>query len=117
MRQLLIEGGLLGAAGAAGGLALSPLLAVTLVRLMTSADPGSEPYSASVDGRVLLLLFSLVMAAVGAMLQARAGGGIRQYASIGDRRQAPQRRLCNRCDCRILRYRGRVCDRSWHHAG
>jgi predicted permease len=61
VRQLLIEGGLLGAAGAAGGLALSPLLAVTLVRLMTSADPGSEPYSASVDGRVLLFALGLSM--------------------------------------------------------
>ena len=42
VRQLVIEGGLLGAAGVAGGLALSPVLAIVLVRLMTSAQPGHE---------------------------------------------------------------------------
>jgi predicted permease len=42
--QLLVEGGLLGLAGAAAGLALAPVVSVTLVRLMTSADPGQEPY-------------------------------------------------------------------------
>jgi predicted permease len=52
--QLLVEGGLLGLGGAAAGLVLAPIVAQTLVRLMTSADPGSEPYSASVDARVLL---------------------------------------------------------------
>jgi predicted permease len=61
--QLLVEGGLLGIAGAAAGLALAPLVATTLVRLMTSADPGSEPYSTSIDARVLLftLAISLVV--------------------------------------------------------
>jgi len=52
--QLLVEGGLLGAAGAVAGLALAPTVAAFLVRLMTNSDPGSEPYSASVDGRVLM---------------------------------------------------------------
>ena len=61
VRQLLIEGGLLGAAGVAGGLALSPVLALTLVRLMTSTDPGKEPYSASVDLRVLLFTLGLAL--------------------------------------------------------
>ena len=61
VRQLLIEGGLLGAAGAVGGLALSPVLAITLVRLMTGTDPGSEPYSASVDVRVLLFALGLAL--------------------------------------------------------
>jgi predicted permease len=59
VRQLLIEGGLLGLAGAAGGLALSPVLALALVRLMTSADPGKEPYSSSLDVRVLLFTLGL----------------------------------------------------------
>jgi putative ABC transport system permease protein len=59
LRQLMIEGGMLGAAGVAGGLALSPVLAITLVRLMTSPEPGHEPYSASVDGRVLLFALGL----------------------------------------------------------
>jgi len=61
VRQLLIEGGLLGAAGVAGGLALSPVLALTLVRLMTSTDPGKEPYSASVDLRVVLFTLGLAL--------------------------------------------------------
>jgi putative ABC transport system permease protein len=67
--QLFVEGGILGLAGVVAGLALAPLVANTLVRLMTQADPGSEPYSAAIDSRVLLftlgvsiivsLLFSL----------------------------------------------------------
>jgi predicted permease len=52
--QLLIEGGLLGASGAGMGLALAPLVATALVRLVTNADPGSEPYSTSIDSRILL---------------------------------------------------------------
>jgi len=57
--QLLVEGGLLGLAGAAAGLALAPVVATTLVRLLTSADPGEEPYSASIDGRVLLFMLGI----------------------------------------------------------
>ena len=57
--QLLVEGGLLGLAGAAAGLALAPVVATMLVRLMTSADPGDEPYSASIDGRVLLFTLGI----------------------------------------------------------
>ena len=45
--QLLVEGGLLGLVGAAAGLFLAPVVANALVRLMTNADPGSEPYSTS----------------------------------------------------------------------
>jgi predicted permease len=62
VRQLLLEGGLLGALGAAAGLALSPVLAEVLVRLMTTSEPGAEPYSAHLDARVLL--FALVAAFV-----------------------------------------------------
>jgi predicted permease len=68
--QLLVEGGLLGFAGASAGLALAPVVAATLVRLMTSSDPVQQPYSASIDARVFLftltvslvisLLFSIV---------------------------------------------------------
>ena len=64
--QLLVEGGLLGAAGGAAGLALAPVVAVALVRLMTSSDPGSEPYSTSIDGRVLL--FTLAVSFVTSLL-------------------------------------------------
>ena len=60
--QLLVEGGLLGLAGAAAGLALAPAVATTLVRLLTSADPGEEPYSASVDGRMLLFMLGISLA-------------------------------------------------------
>jgi putative ABC transport system permease protein len=61
--QLFIEGGLLGAAGAAAGLALAPMVAVVLVRLITSSDPGSEPYSTSLDTRVLLFTLGISMLA------------------------------------------------------
>jgi predicted permease len=57
--QLLVEGGLLGLAGAAAGLGLAPIVAATLVRWMTNADPGNEPYSTSMDARVLLFTLGL----------------------------------------------------------
>ncbi len=60
--QLLVEGGLLGIAGGAAGLAVAPLAALVLVRLMTNADPGAEPYSTSIDSRVLL--FTLAVSVV-----------------------------------------------------
>ncbi|MGB7984801.1 MAG: ABC transporter permease [Terracidiphilus sp.] len=64
--QLLVEGGILGLSGAAAGLAFAPLVAKILVRLMTSADPGSEPYSTSIDARVLL--FTLAISVVVSLL-------------------------------------------------
>jgi putative ABC transport system permease protein len=57
--QLLVEGGLLGIAGAAAGLVFAPMVAKTLVRLMMSADPGSEPYSTSIDARLLLFMLAI----------------------------------------------------------
>jgi putative ABC transport system permease protein len=68
--QLLVEGGLLGLAGAAAGLAIAPMVAATLVRLMISSDPGSEPYSASIDTRILL--FTLVVSLLASLLFAVA---------------------------------------------
>ncbi|MGA2674588.1 MAG: ABC transporter permease [Terracidiphilus sp.] len=64
--QLLAEGGLLGLAGAAAGLALAPAVATTLVRLLTSSNPGEEPYSAAIDARVLL--FTLAISIVVSLL-------------------------------------------------
>ena len=64
--QLLVEGGLLGLAGGAAGLALSSIAAKALVRLMTAADPGSEPYSTSIDMQVLL--FTLGVSLFAALL-------------------------------------------------
>lgn len=57
--QLLIEGCMLGFAGAVAGLAVSPLVARILVRLITNSDPGSEPYSPALDIRVLLFTLAL----------------------------------------------------------
>jgi predicted permease len=64
--QLLVEGGLLGLAGVGAGLAMAPVVAATLVRLMTNSDPGSEPYSASIDARILL--FTLAVSLVASLL-------------------------------------------------
>jgi predicted permease len=61
--QLLVEGGMLGLGGGAAGLAVAPLVATTLVRLMMSADPGSEPYSTTIDARVLLFTLGLSLVA------------------------------------------------------
>ncbi|HEY2858322.1 MAG TPA: ABC transporter permease [Terracidiphilus sp.] len=61
--QLLAEGGLLGLAGAAAGLALAPVVARILVRVMTSSDPGSEPYSSGIDLRVLLFALGVSLVA------------------------------------------------------
>ena len=61
--QLLVEGGLLGAMGCVAGLALSPVIAQALVRLLMNADQAIDsPYSAAVGGRALL--FSLVLSYV-----------------------------------------------------
>jgi predicted permease len=64
--QLLVEGGLLGVTGGAAALALAPVVAKALLRVMTSSDPGSEPYSTSIDGRVLL--FTLGISVVASLL-------------------------------------------------
>ena len=64
--QLLVEGGILGAAGAAVGIALAPVLSAALVRLLTNSDPGAEPYSSSIDAHALL--FTLALAVVATLL-------------------------------------------------
>lgn len=63
VRQLLVEGGLLAAGGVAVGLAMAPVVARSLVRIMMSADPGEEPYSTSLDMRVLLFTLGVSIAA------------------------------------------------------
>src|SRR5580704_9820304 len=99
--QLLVEGGLLGLAGAAAGLALAPVVARLLVRLMTNADPGSEPYSASIDTRVLFftlgisvlasLLFSF--APVLHFLRPDLAGALRQNAGTASKTSQRFRKL------------------------
>jgi putative ABC transport system permease protein len=64
--QLLVEGGLLGLAGVISGIALAPAVARTLVRLITSSDPGQEPYSATIDARILL--FTLAVSLIASLL-------------------------------------------------
>jgi len=64
--QLLLEGGVLGAAGGLAGLGMVPVVANVLVRILTNADPGEEPYSAAIDGRVLL--FALGVSLVASLL-------------------------------------------------
>ena len=64
--QLFVEGGLLGFAGAIAGLAFAPAVANALVRLMTHADPGSEPYSSAIDARVLA--FTLGISVIASLL-------------------------------------------------
>jgi putative ABC transport system permease protein len=64
--QLLVEGGMLGIAGAAAGLAVAPMVATLLVRLLTNSDPGQEPYSATVDVRILL--FTLAVSFIASLL-------------------------------------------------
>ena len=95
--QLLVEGGLLGLTGGAAGLILAPAVTGVLVRLMTSADPGTEPYSSAVDLRVLLfalgvsltasVLFSI--APIFHFMQPDLAGALRQSAgtaSLGSQR-------------------------------
>jgi predicted permease len=99
--QLLVEGGLLGIAGAAAGLALAPVVALTLVRLMTSADPGSEPYSSSIDARILFftlgisvlvsLLFSI--APVFHFLRPDLANALRQNAGTASKQSHRFRKL------------------------
>ena len=86
--QLLIEGGLLGACGAIAGIALSPLIAGALVRLITGSDDPTQatPYSVSIDGRILLftlglsLLVTLLFSAAPALqfLRPRLAEALRQ---------------------------------------
>ena len=47
-------------------MAFAPMAALALVRLMTSSDPGAEPYSTSIDTRVLL--FTLAVSIVTSLL-------------------------------------------------
>ena len=58
--QLLVEGAVLGACGAIAGVAVSPVIARTLVGMIANGDdPTQAPYSSSVDGRVLLFTLAL----------------------------------------------------------
>ncbi len=99
--QLLLEGGLLGAVGAALGIALAPMVSIILVRLMTSSDPGSEPYSATIDGRILLftlaisILATLVfsIAPVISFLHPDLANTLRQNAGTASRKSQRFRKL------------------------
>jgi len=91
--QLLVEGGFLGLAGAAAGIAVAPAAATMLVRLVTNADPGTEPYSTSIDARILV--FSLAVSLVATLafsiapvfhfLRPDLAGSLRQNAGTATR--------------------------------
>jgi predicted permease len=66
LSQLLVEGGVLGFTAAAIGLAFAPVVALSLVRLMTASDPGTEPYSTSIDSHVVF--FTLAVSIVVSLL-------------------------------------------------
>lgn len=59
LSQLFVEGGVLGLAGAAAGLALAPTVSRILVRVITSSDPGTEPFSSAIDMRVLMFTLGI----------------------------------------------------------
>lgn len=99
--QLLLEGGLLGLIGAVAGLALAPSATGTLVRLLTRANPGDQPYSAAIDAPMLLftlgialvvsLLFS--MAPVLHFLRPDLAGALRQSSGTASRNSQRFRKL------------------------
>jgi len=60
LRQLVIEGLLLGILGAAAGLFLVPAVTHFLVSRMTSGE-GQPPFSTSIDGRVLAFNFAVAI--------------------------------------------------------
>ena len=60
IRQLLLEGLLLGVLGGAAGLMLVPIATHILVSRMTSGD-GQPPFSTAVDGRVLAFNFAVAL--------------------------------------------------------
>jgi putative ABC transport system permease protein len=60
IRQLLIEGLLLGVLGGAAGLTLVPMVTRLLVSRMSSGE-GQAPFSTAVDGRVLAFNFAVAL--------------------------------------------------------
>lgn len=99
--QLLVEGLLLGVSGAFAGLALAPVIATLLVRMLTNSDPGQEPYSALIDAQILLftlavaLLTSLAfsVAPVLHFLRPNVAEALRQNASTGSKSAQRFRKL------------------------
>jgi putative ABC transport system permease protein len=61
LRQLLVEGMLLGLAGGVAGLLLAPPISAFLIRLMWQGASGEVPFSSRPDWRVLAFNFSLAL--------------------------------------------------------
>lgn len=59
--QLLVEGGIIGLAGSLAGLLLAPTVAAFLVRLISGANPGEEPYSSAIDSRILFFTLAIAI--------------------------------------------------------
>lgn len=66
VRQLLVEGLLLGMAGAAIGLALAPQALHVLISVVSGGNPGQAPFTATLDWRVLV--FTLAATVVASLL-------------------------------------------------
>lgn len=92
--QLLIEGFVLGGCGAIAGILLSPLIANALVRMIANTNDVTEaPYSAVIDGRILLytlalsVLVTLAFSAAPALqfLRPRLAESLRQSAGTASK--------------------------------
>jgi predicted permease len=100
--QLLIEGFVLGGCGAIVGIALSPIIANTLVRMIANSNDATDaPYSAALDGRVLLftlalsLLVTLAFSAAPALqfLRPRLAEALRQNTGTASKNSQIFRKL------------------------
>src|SRR5215469_5261510 len=100
--QLLTEGVVLGLAGGALGLALSPLLAKVLFELITASTTiGNTPFSAAPDGNVILFCFVVsvgasVLFSLAPMIQfykPKVTAALKQQTGTGEISHARFRRL------------------------
>lgn len=100
--QLLVEGFVLGGCGAIVGTLISPIIATALVRMIANSNDATEaPYSASVDGRILLftlglsVLVTLLFSAAPALqfLRPRLAQALRQSAATASKRSQIYRKI------------------------
>ena len=63
VRQLLVEGLLLGLSGGALGIFLAPRFSAVLINMMWGGERTDMPFSSHVDGRILLFNFALAVSA------------------------------------------------------
>ena len=85
MRQLLVEGLLLGLSGGALGILLAPRFSAVLINMMWGGERTDMPFSSHVDGRILLLIsrwllsqFALQLGPGVAVLAAKSAPALKQ---------------------------------------